>query len=119
METAIKKAIEGGWKPLNWFDPYVCEAHKEDANVFIRIYGVKGERTIINVYWAVCQPLFWQCLGKALDWSFQREWHGIDETDTEFGEWWGLEWQYHWHQFIDHLAEGKDVESFFTELISK
>jgi hypothetical protein len=26
-------------------------------------------------------------------------------------------WQYHWHRFIDHLAEGKTPEDFFRELL--
>lgn len=28
-------------------------------------------------------------------------------------------WQYEWHRFIDHLAERKDIDSFFNELIKK
>jgi hypothetical protein len=26
-------------------------------------------------------------------------------------------WLYHWHRLIDHLAEGKDAESFFADLL--
>ena len=26
------------------------------------------------------------------------------------------EWLYYWHQFIDHLAEGKTIEQFFGQL---
>ena len=25
-------------------------------------------------------------------------------------------WLFHWHRFIDHIAFGKDVESFFSSL---
>ena len=25
-------------------------------------------------------------------------------------------WLFHWHRFIDHIAFGKDVESFFSNL---
>jgi hypothetical protein len=25
-------------------------------------------------------------------------------------------WRFHWHRFIDHLADGKDCESFFADL---
>jgi hypothetical protein len=28
------------------------------------------------------------------------------------------EWLMFWHRFIDHLAEGKNAESFFASLIS-
>lgn len=49
-------------------------------------------------------PLFWQALGKA------RKWDKI-ETNPKNVSW--LEW---WHRFIDHLAGGKDAESFFETL---
>ncbi len=66
----------------------------------------------------------WQCLGKA---------EGRDKVCDDCGEgymksrdnctcgmtypplsYW---WEYAWHRFIDHLAEGKDAESFFNELL--
>jgi hypothetical protein len=28
----------------------------------------------------------------------------------------GQHWLYHWHRFIDHLAEGKTAASFFESL---
>jgi hypothetical protein len=40
-------------------------------------------------------PTFWKALGKA------RSWQDIGA------------WLFHWHRFIDHIAFGKDVESFF------
>ena len=50
---------------------------------------------------AFLDPLFWQALGKAMGWG---------------GEDWDGGWRKHWHRFIDHLAEGKDAESFFKDL---
>lgn len=47
-------------------------------------------------------PLFWQSLGKAMGW-----YKGDLGRD---------EWEKQWHYFIDHLAEGKDAESFFKDL---
>ena len=43
-------------------------------------------------------PAFWKALGKARNWQ-----------DTGA-------WLFHWHRFIDHIAFGKDVESFFSSL---
>ena len=43
-------------------------------------------------------PAFWKALGKARSWQ-----------DTGA-------WLFHWHRFIDHIAFGKDVESFFSNL---
>lgn len=56
-------------------------------------------------------PLFWQAIGRAMGWSeftFVATLEGKEET-----------WKYQWHALIDHLAEGKDPDSFFTTLISK
>jgi hypothetical protein len=25
-------------------------------------------------------------------------------------------WRFHWHRFVDHLADGKDADSFFAAL---
>jgi hypothetical protein len=58
-------------------------------------------------------PLFWQALGKAYGW-------GTDAINVS----WNIKgkdmgtWLYNWHSFIDHLAEGKDADSFFKELIN-
>ena len=43
-------------------------------------------------------PEFWKALGRARDWQ-----------DTGA-------WLFHWHRFIDHIAFGKEVESFFSSL---
>ena len=51
-------------------------------------------------------PQFWQSLGKALGWATQ-----FDE-DKGFN----YQWKDYWHKFIDHLADGKDIESFFKDL---
>lgn len=51
--------------------------------------------------------LFFQALGRGLGW-------GEDENNT----WDKRTWASHWHRLIDHLAEGKDIESFFEQLIN-
>ena len=43
-------------------------------------------------------PEFWKGLGRARDWQ-----------DTGA-------WLFHWHRFIDHIAFGNEVESFFSRL---
>lgn len=44
-------------------------------------------------------PNFWKALGMAREWQ-----------DTGA-------WLFHWHRFIDHVAFGKDPESFFASLV--
>lgn len=70
MEDIIKKAIEGGYKPLGWFDPYTAESRGfvSDGTEIIAIYGVDGDRTTVNMLQVVMSPLFWQALGKACGW---------------------------------------------------
>jgi hypothetical protein len=43
-------------------------------------------------------PDFWKALATA------RKWQDVNA------------WRFHWHRFIDHLADGGDVESFFAAL---
>lgn len=59
-------------------------------------------------YSPLLDPLFWQALGKAMGWKEEMWWvNNYIEA-----------WKYHWHRFIDHLAEGKDADSFFQDLLS-
>jgi hypothetical protein len=65
-------------------------------------------------------PLFWQSLGKALGWkhmcSEQNKYCAYSvKHDVECI--YHKQWLYHWHRFIDHLASGKDINSFFEELL--
>ncbi len=97
MEQAIKKAIqEGGYGKRNyrWNDDTI-----EERNLPF----LEKEEILLD-------PLFWQALGKAEGWE-------KDGSDTYFSNW--TSWQYYWHRFIDHLAEGKSADSFFEELLSR
>ena len=87
METAIKKAIEGGY-----------DGHGLTLDSGAVIY----DRFLLD-------PLFWQCLGKAEGW--------IDEMYEYTNEHDIPGWHVKWLLFIDHIAEGKDIDSFFNELL--
>lgn len=95
METAIKKAIEGGYQSWVFGGDTV---HAPHCNFFSII---------------LLDPLFWQCLGKA------EGWNPVGETVPSWdgGRVLHGEWLSYWHSFINHLAEGKEVESFFNELL--
>lgn len=106
MKEAIEKAIEGGW-PAN------------DSPA--RKLGVYGFETYSKADLAQMRedPLFWQSLGKALGWGKD---FNLIITHPNMGPVGSvkdktLDWKYHWHRFIDHLAEGKDPSEFFTSLI--
>jgi len=77
------------------------EGESEDDKFFVR-HPIKIEELFLK-------PLFWQCLGKAEGW-FQDDCKGrIHKYRTC--------WRCEMHNFIDHLISGKDIESFFTNLL--
>ena len=96
IEQAIQKAIDGGWKPK--ISPFT---------------------TICKEYFL--DPLFWQSLGKAMGWEKHDELmdgkhYCIDHVQYDWADY---DWVFQWHSFIDHLAEGKDAESFFENTLTK
>lgn len=52
---------------------------------------------------------FWQALGKAEGWDKKME--------TKERSIYTNAWKDEWHNFIDHIAEGKSIDSFFNELL--
>lgn len=88
METAIKKAIEGGYEVER---------------------GYAVEKTVGNRdRFALLDPLFWQALGKVCRW----EKHAAFEMGYDHC------WICNWHHFIDALVEGKSPDEFFNQLLS-
>ena len=116
METAIKKAIEGGWND--------------------RLYRVDTGNDKVWTHHSslLLDPLFWQALGKSMGWKTYTwtSWKGWDDHSIEYPT---DDQSYnppsenaycqrhitpilHWHRFIDHLASGQSADSFFEELLS-
>jgi hypothetical protein len=111
METAIKKAIEGGYhsdiKNITRLDTENCLI---SGTYYIHFFEEEGQLFSCNTYQTLLDPLFWQALGKTEGWKGIRYWY---EYTNEIEP-----WIHEWHRFIDHLAEGKDAESFFTNLLN-
>lgn len=118
MEKAIKKAIEGGWKP---------EKHRSviEYNPNNKA-GVRGSlRASLTHNDIFADPLFWKALGKAMGWekdaellkSAMRKAGGNPEYPSGISSNIGYHTLQKWHRFIDHLAEGKDADSFFNKLL--
>ncbi|MFZ2152263.1 MAG: hypothetical protein WAV09_04105 [Minisyncoccia bacterium] len=101
MKQAIKIAIENGWKGTTI---------SETLGGSIKTIGLRVG--LDNKEIVLLDPLFWQALGKGLGWnrmmSAEIEYHRIKDYP---------EWQWNMHRFIDHLAEGKDIDSFFNDLL--
>lgn len=95
MKEAIQKAIEGGYAevhPVGWIltdnDTIAWQSH-------------------------ICNPLFWQCLGKALGWNGANTGDGRETLRS-----WVPHWKDEWHRFIDSLASGQSPDDFFKDLLS-
>lgn len=67
-----------------------------------------GENTANQMFyiWLLSKPETWQALGKARGW-------GAGDLRSDVPVW---DWRGYWHEFIDHLADDKDANSFFSEL---
>ena len=101
MEQAIKKAIEGGWKPI------YARGNKDWVANYNNITYI-GKH---HLYDTLLDTKFWQALGKA------EGWNTIDgKTDIIYCHK-EKEWQGYMHKFTDHIIEDKDIDSFFKELL--
>lgn len=114
MNEAIKLAIEkGGYepkmevKPIFYFLP-IGESGAVDPN---EIYATEDA---IHTNSFLLDPQFWVALGRACGW---REENGSICRDASCQA--CHEYMRQWHRFIDWIAEGKDTDDFFTNLIGK
>ena len=100
VETAIKEAVDHGYAPK-------LEQYPEMVGYsIVQIAAAMTGDVFID-------PAFWRSLGKARGWTTDddfKHWQGT------IAEWKAKYWKTYWHNFIDHLADGKDAESFFAGL---
>lgn len=113
MKEAITKAIEGG---------------------YVRGSAGRGEFLLGLPDYAKSQiwldPLFWQALMIGCGFDVKEGTMRCEHYHPRYNEpgqggcnadkcsYAGYkDWQEVWHQFINHLAEGKDAESFFKKLL--
>lgn len=107
MEKAIRSAIEGGWGK-NPFNGKLVTFHWDKMGNNFRkaeIQEVNGATMSVNDI--LLDPLFWQALGKAEGWK-EDDLVYLPRCQT---------WSWKWHRFIDHIADGKSIDSFFGELL--
>ena len=100
MNEAIKLAIgKGGYKNLR-------VDLGSDGNLYT--FGERfHNKELDNML--VLDPLFWQALGKALEW---RHLHG------EFCDCLGTVWREKAHQYFDLLMTDGDTDKFWRELLT-
>lgn len=123
IKEAIEKAIEGGWNLGGFINLDRFPNGFGDARVGIGHYvaisridakGNSGRWVELGIIEEIIlDPLFWTALGKAMQWGAEVD--AILGTKQRFHPP-QITWLFHWHRLIDHLAKGKDIESFFERL---
>lgn len=114
IEKAIEKAIDGGF-PTSKLRTKIENLNKTGI-------GAPNLVTSYDIEPLVLNPLFWKCLGTAMGWKdlanknfdiYELRMNLASKTVVQkFTE----TWRWQMHLFIGHLAEGKDIESFFANL---
>jgi len=126
IEQIIQKALEGGWKKL----PAHTEFRRVEVDqdeIFLNFYDSLGMQSDFFTYslgMSLLDPKFWQALGVSLGWNTSTYQEGVAKFFDYDGNRRYVEavfrepntWLYHWHRFLDFLAEGKTPEEFFAQL---
>ena len=112
ITTAIKKAIEGGYKEPRKFTEWNIDKHKVKKMMLGDWSTSNGwSISIANI---LLDPDFWEALGKSMGWGYEEFGCGCKDFRRMKGQrkvWFG-----NWHRLIDHLASGKSIKSYFEEL---
>lgn len=91
IEDAIRSAVEKGYKDYSETSGSYTKKYHSDI---------------------LLDPSFWQALSKAKGWEKYIE-GSVEQSGSRFYE---KNWKRYWHEFIDHLIKGDDVESYFNSL---
>jgi hypothetical protein len=87
VQQAIRDAAEKGGYRYRWWKANDLEQSEGYNGLQLRALSEHLQ-----------DPDFWKALATA------RKWEDVNA------------WRFCWHRFIDHLADGKDAESFFADL---
>jgi hypothetical protein len=118
IQEAIDKANEGGYH-IHGSDG-MATSYEGASNAFSAWTRTDNDSSfMVPVEETFLDPRFWQALGRTLGW---RE--GCDLAITcvhaseECQRCRGYSWMYHWHGFIQALADGNTPGAFFAHLTS-
>ena len=105
-QKALDYAIKGGWDFSKYGDTIF---RAKNVNEW-RKYTLNHP----DPHKFFLDPNFWQSLQRGLGaQKSKHEWVRKDGTITNILHWWGNTM----HSFLDHLMDGRNLESFFEELI--
>lgn len=112
IRKAISLAFKGEWNPKKYNHRKLMHMTRKTWSNSVAASLSLGE--------IMMDPLFWQALGKAEGWKKEIRLGKCNHPDCD-GSGCDMpgtgDWKYQWHKFIDHLAENKDIDSFFNDLL--
>jgi len=118
VQEALDTAVEGGY---HIYGSDGMDTDYRGANSEYSMWTRKDNESsfIVPTEEAFLDPKFWQALGRALGWSEACDLaitcaHGHEECRQYHGYY----WMFHWHRFIQTLADGNSPEAFFAHLSS-
>jgi hypothetical protein len=120
MQEAIKRAIEGGWKPKQLNDRslqgYQFHRYRKNYSTWYKKYSKDNEPTYCYLPHEVSllDPEFWKCLGKSEGWESGC---GLPRSELCACRSCWMAWKYYWLDFIDHLAQGGTIDEFFEKIL--
>lgn len=127
--TAIERAIEGGFDFKGLFRNHgagepswymLSPTQVRIIVIAVPLDAPERQEYDISISDLLLSPAFWVALGKAEGWhpKVQRGKCGNPDCDGSgcFVPGTGV-YLYYWHRLIDHLAEGKDIDSFFATIL--
>jgi hypothetical protein len=114
IKQAIQKAIEFGWVGVNPFEINV-NPHDEDLpKAMVEVMQSIMRKPYISE--VLLDKNFWQALGKSEGWEWFADIadYNVFMANRPEGK---THWKIEMRNFIDHLIQGKDIDSYFKELL--
>lgn len=100
VERMVQAAIDGGWKGVIYDTCSHCE------ELAMSPCSTHIERALLD-------PNFWSAAGKTLGWAKRSKYYMDDHQTRKYG----TRARYNMHLFIDHLADGHDINSALEKVI--
>ena len=116
IQEALHTATEAGYQ-VNSCDGIEAYYHGANNEYSVWIRKDNDSSFIVVVAETFLDPFFWQALGSGLGWDHELiTVHEVENGRPTIVTRASQHWLYHWHRFLDFLAEGKTAEDFFATL---
>jgi hypothetical protein len=118
IAEAVTKAVAGGYH-VHGADGITTDFVGANSECSAWTRTDNASTFLVPVEETFLDPRFWQALGRTLGWKEACELYiACGQRHDECRHCHGAYWMYHWHCFIQALAEGNTPEVFFEQLTS-